>query len=139
MNQNLSRFHEAQSRNYADALREIRSGLKRTHWMWYVFPQLRGLGQSSMSVFYGINGMDEAKAYMADPVLRARLLEITNAVLELRSSSIRAVFGHPDDKKLKSCMTLFEAAAPDCGEFAQVLERFYGGERDRRTLRMLGM
>lgn len=137
MNQNLSRFHEAQSRSYASALEEIRRGRKTSHWMWYVFPQLRGLGRSSTSEFYGIDGMSEAKAYMADPVLRARLLEITGAVLELRGTSAVAVFGRPDDMKLKSCMTLFEAAAPECEVFAQVLDSFFDGRRDMRTLHML--
>ena len=132
----LSRFHKAQARDYAQALAEIRAGRKRSHWIWYIFPQILGLGFSTTSEFYAIRDLGEAKAYLADPVLRARLLEISGALLELDSSDPSAVMGYPDDLKLKSSMTLFELAEPDCPVFPAVLEKFYGGERDRRTIRL---
>ena len=132
----LSRFHRAQARDYAQALAEIRAGRKRSHWIWYIFPQILGLGFSTTSEFYAIRDLGEAKAYLADPVLRARLLEISGALLELDSSDPSAVMGYPDDLKLKSSMTLFELAEPDCPVFPAVLEKFYGGERDRRTIRL---
>ena len=132
----LFRFHRAQARDYAQALAEIRAGRKRSHWIWYIFPQILGLGFSSTSEFYAIRDLGEAKAYLADPVLRARLLEISGALLELDSSDPSAVMGYPDDLKLKSSMTLFELAEPDCPVFPSVLEKFYGGERDRRTIRL---
>ena len=136
MSYDLSRFHKAQQRDYADALAEIRAGRKRTHWIWYIFPQIQGLGFSSTSQYYAIRNLDEAKAYLADPVLRARLLEISQALLELPSSDPSAVMGYPDDMKLKSSMTLFELADPDCPVFPAVLEKFFGGERDRRSIRL---
>ncbi|MBQ6465459.1 MAG: DUF1810 domain-containing protein [Oscillospiraceae bacterium] len=136
MSYDLSRFHRAQSRDYAEALAEIRAGRKRSHWIWYIFPQIQGLGFSSTSQFYAITDLGEAKAYLADPLLRERLLEISGALLELPSSDPSAVMGYPDDLKLKSSMTLFELADPDCPVFPAVLEKFYGGERDRRTIRL---
>ena len=136
MSYDLSRFHRAQSRDYAEALAEIRAGRKRSHWIWYIFPQIQGLGFSSTSQFYAITDLGEAKAYLADPLLRERLLEISGALLELPSSDPSAVMGYPDDLKLKSSMTLFELAEPDCPVFPAVLEKFYGGERDRRTIRL---
>lgn len=136
MSYDLSRFHRAQQRDYADALSEIRAGRKRSHWIWYIFPQIAGLGFSSTSQFYAIQNLGEAKAYLADPVLRERLLEISGALLELPSSDPSAVMGYPDDLKLKSSMTLFELADPDCPVFPAVLEKFYGGERDRKTIRL---
>ena len=132
----LSRFHRAQARDYAQALAEIRAGRKRSHWIWYIFPQILGLGFSTTSEFYAIRDLGEANDYLADPVLRARLLEISGALLELDSSDPSAVMGYPDDLKLKSSMTLFELAEPDCPVFPAVLEKFYGGERDRRTVRL---
>ena len=132
----LSRFHRAQARDYAQALAEIRAGRKRSHWIWYIFPQILGLGFSTTSEFYAIRDLGEAKAYLADPVLRERLLEISGALLELDSSDPSAVMGYPDDLKLKSSMTLFELAEPDCPVFPAVLEKYYGGERDWRTIRL---
>ena len=134
--EDLSRFHRAQRGSYADALEEIRAGRKRSHWIWYIFPQLQGLGFSSTSQFYALRDLDEARAYLADPVLRERLLEISGALLALSSSDPSAVMGYPDDLKLQSCMTLFELADPECPVFPAVLEKFYGGERDKRTLRL---
>lgn len=134
----LSRFVEAQERDYRTALSEIRAGRKRTHWIWYVFPQLRGLGRSDMAMRYGIVDLDEARRYMAHPVLGARLVQISQALLELETSDANAVMGSPDDLKLRSCMTLFSVAASDQPVFQQVLDRFFGGEPDSRTLAMLG-
>ena len=109
----LDRFLTAQSRDYATALREIQNGRKRSHWIWYIFPQVAGLGMSSTSQYYAISGLDEARAYLREPTLRAHLLEISNALLALDESDPSVVFGFPDDLKLRSSMTLFAAAAPD--------------------------
>ena len=133
----LSRFLKAQERDYKTALAEIRSGRKRSHWIWYIFPQLKGLGFSTLSYHYGIDDIDEAKAYMKDPVLSARLIEISRALLTLDSSDPGRVMGFPDDLKLCSSMTLFHAAAPEEPVFSQVLEKFFGGRQDEKTLRIL--
>lgn len=134
---NLDRFLQAQSYQYEIALREIQNGRKQSHWMWYIFPQLRGLGQSSMAWEYGIANLDEAKAYLAHPVLGARLLEICNAALNTSSNNAMEVFGFPDNLKLKSSMTLFEAAAPQQPIFGQILTKFFNGGRDSVTLGIL--
>lgn len=134
----LEKFISAQDRDYARALEEIRSGRKRTHWMWYIFPQLQGLGFSSTAQYYGIRDLEQATDYMAHPVLGPRLVEISRALLELESSNPSSVMGCPDDLKLCSCMTLFELAAPGEPVFAAVLEKFYRGRRDRLTLDLLG-
>ena len=133
----LNRFITAQSRDYDRALSEIRAGRKRSHWIWYIFPQLKGLGMSSTSEFYGIDGLGEAKAYMENALLRERLLEISGALLTPDSNDASSVMGYPDDLKLRSSMTLFAEAAPECAVFQQVLDKFFGGEKDRSTLRML--
>lgn len=136
----LSRFRTAQAsvyNGYEVALREIRQGQKVRHWIWYCFPQLRGLGQSSTAWTYGIQGLQEAKAYLADPVLGTRLVEISRAMLDQPNPSAYAVLGGTDAMKLRSCMTLFEAAGPEEPVFAQVLDKFYRGSRDQRTLEML--
>ena len=135
----LSRFHNAQAHDYKTALSEIRSGRKRSHWIWYIFPQIEGLGFSSTSQYYAIRGLDEAKAYLADPVLRSRLEEISLALLDLDSSDPSAVMGYPDDLKLRSSMTLFAAVEPENGIFQSVLDKFFEGIPDERTLRLLGM
>lgn len=135
----LERFVNAQARDYEQALREIRGGHKRSHWIWYIFPQLQDLGHSGTAQYYGLRDLGEAKAYMAHPLLAAHLLEISEALLELDSSDPGAVMGYPDDLKLCSCMTLFELATPEQPVFAKVLEKFYGGRRDRLTLRLLGL
>ena len=137
MNYDLSRFLKAQAVDYETALAEIRAGRKRSHWIWYIFPQLKGLGFSPMAEHYGIDGIGEAEAYMKDPVLSARLVEISEALLTLQSSNPRAVMGSPDDMKLRSCMTLFHAAAPEVPVFPKVLKKYFGGCGDERTLRML--
>ena len=130
----LSRFHKAQQSSYKTALAEIRSGRKRSHWIWYIFPQIQGLGFSSTAQYYAIENLDEAKAYLADPVLRERLLEISNALLALDSCDPSEVMGYPDDLKLRSSMTLFSLAEPECTVFRDVLDKFYDGQEDSRTI-----
>ena len=134
----LDKYVSAQARDYDDALREIRGGRKRSHWIWYIFPQLDGLGYSPTAQYYGIRDLEQAKDYMAHPVLGPRLVEISEALLALPSSDPGAVMGYPDDLKLCSCMTLFELAAPEEPVFGRVLEKYYGGRRDRMTLKLLG-
>lgn len=133
----LERFIAAQAGSYACALGEIRAGRKRSHWMWYIFPQLRGLGRSFEANYYGIESLEEAKAYLAHPVLGPRLCQIAHALEMLPGNNPTAVMGRPDDMKLCSCMTLFEAAGG--GEvFSAVLEKYYRGMRDMRTLEKIG-
>ena len=134
----LERFVKAQKYDYDTALREIRSGRKRSHWMWYIFPQLQGLGYSSTAQYYGIRDLEEAQDYMEHPVLGPRLVEISEALLVLDTSDASAVMGYPDDLKLRSSMTLFELAAPGQPVFSRVLEKYYSGHRDRHTLELLG-
>ena len=118
------------------ALAELKAGRKRTHWMWFVFPQLRGLGQSSTARFFGIDLLEEARAYHAHPVLGPRLARCTEAVIACDAASLHAIFGSPDDLKFRSSMTLFEAATSD-SRFAEALERWCAGERDPATVRLL--
>ena len=134
---NIDRFLQAQAYNYDDALREIRSGRKQSCWMWYVFPQIRGLGQSSMARTYELESMKEAKEYLAHPVLGARLQEICEAALQTESDNAGMVFGFPDDMKLRSSMTLFEQADPKNLIYGKVLDKFFHGNRDEMTLRIL--
>ena len=134
----LERFLTAQERDYATALREIRSGRKRSHWIWYIFPQLKDLGYSETAKYYGIKDLDEAKAYLSEPTLRARLIEISEALLSLRVNDPETVMGYPDDLKLRSSMTLFAAADPEEPVFGQVLEKFFHGRPDQRTLDLIG-
>ena len=133
----LSRFLEAQKNSYDTALREIKAGRKRSHWMWYIFPQIRGLGYSAMAQHYAIRDLGEAREYLRHPVLGPRLIEISEALLALEESDPRRVMGSPDDLKLRSCMTLFQSAAPDQSVFGKVLDKFYGGSPDGRTLEIL--
>ena len=135
---NLQRFLDAQARDYAAALAEIKSGRKRSHWMWYVFPQVQGLGFSSTSQHYAIRDLAEAAAYLKHPVLGKRLVEISTALLELAGSDANRVFGSPDDLKLKSSMTLFAAVPGAHAVFAQVLAKYFGGVPDTKTLHLLG-
>ena len=134
----LGRFVQAQERNYAEALAEIRRGEKRTHWMWYVFPQFAGLGFSSTSKLYAIKSIDEAKAYLSHPVLGPRLMECAEAALKIEGRSAREIFGSPDDLKLKSCATLFASMLPPDSVFERVLEKYYAGEKDAKTLGLIG-
>ena len=135
----LDRFLDAQRGDYAAALAEVRRGRKTSHWMWYIFPQIAGLGQSSTARYYSIRDLEEAREYYAHPVLGQRLREISGALLVLRGSDPVAVFGGIDSMKLKSSMTLFSLAAPDDPVFQQVLDKYYGGEQDALTLRILGL
>ena len=135
----LDRFLDAQRDDYAAAQAEVRRGRKTSHWMWYIFPQIAGLGQSSTARYYSIRDLEEAREYYAHPVLGQRLREISGALLELRGSDPVAVFGGIDSMKLKSSMTLFAVAAPDDPLFQQVLDKYYGGEQDALTLRILGL
>lgn len=135
----LERFISAHRINYDQALSEIRNGKKRSHWMWYIFPQLKGLGCSSTSDYYGIENLEEAKCFLKDEYLGAHLIEISSALLILDSNDARMVMGKPDDKKLKSSMTLFSAAAPQEKVFLRVLEKYFNGRPDYRTLGKLGL
>ncbi len=134
---NLTRFVDAQAQMYETALSEIRAGQKMSHWIWFIFPQLKELGYSPTAQFYGIADLAEAKAYLAHPTLRARLIEISEALLALNDSDPSSVMGYPDDLKLCSSMTLFEAADPSIPVFTKVLEKFYAGKRDEQTLKLL--
>jgi uncharacterized protein (DUF1810 family) len=133
----LARFVEAQAATYENALAELRAGTKRTHWMWFVFPQLRGLGRSGTALHFGLDGRAEADAYWRHDVLRGRLVECARLVVTHSDLTAHAIFGSPDDQKLRSCMTLFEAVAYDEPVFGDVLGRFYGGERDAATIALL--
>ena len=135
----LQRFTDAQKRSYVTAREEIRRGRKRSHWMWYIFPQMRGLGFSSNAHYYGIVGLEEARAYLADPYLGGNLREISGLLLELDTNDPYRVFGTPDDMKLHSSMTLFALVSEEGSVFHRVLDKFYGGTMDRGTLRILGM
>ena len=134
---NLERFQRAQAFDYDTALREIRDGRKESHWMWYVFPQMKGLGHSSMADYYGISGKEEARAYLADPVLGPHLMEISEALMELEDKNAAAIFGFPDVLKLRSSMTLFAAVSEENSVFQRVLDAYYHGEKDERTLELL--
>ncbi len=129
----LDRFVSAQAGVYEGVLDELRQGRKTGHWIWFIFPQVAGLGSSSMSQHYAIGSLDEARAYLAHPVLGARLRECAGIVLETRGRTASDIFGSLDAMKVRSCMTLFHRAAPDEPVFAQVLERFYGGVADEAT------
>ena len=129
----LERFVAGQRSSYADALAELRQGRKTGHWIWYVFPQLVGLGHSALSERYGIVSLEEARAYLEHPVLGPRLRECAAALMQVRERSADEVLGRTDAMKVRSSMTLFHRAAPDEPVFAQVLERFYGGVPDRVT------
>ena len=134
----LHRFLEAQENSYSQALAELRRGAKRGHWIWFIFPQLAGLGRSETSRYYGITGLAEAKAYADHPVLGERLRASTLAVLAHEDKTAEDVFGGLDAMKLRSSMTLFDAAAEAAGPFRQVLDQFFDGAPDEATLKMLG-
>ena len=133
----LERFLDAQASVIARVQSALRAGAKRTHWMWFVFPQIAGLGHSAMAERYAIASLDEAKAYAAHPVLGARLRECTALVLAVEGKAAHAIFGSPDDLKFHSCMTLFARAAPEEPLFAQALERFFSGREDPLTVERL--
>lgn len=129
----LQRFVDAQAPVYEQAVAELRMGRKRTHWMWFVFPQLRGLGFSTTAMRYGIASIDEARAYLAHPVLGPRLVDCTRRVLAVRDRTAHEIFGSPDDTKFRSSMTLFAHADPATPEFRAALDKYYGGEEDPLT------
>ena len=133
----LERFVDAQDGAYEAVRAELRAGRKMTHWMWFVFPQLRGLGHSATARYFGIASAAEAAAYLAHPVLGARLRECVEWVLAVQGSTAHAIFGPPDDLKFRSSMTLFREAAPDEAAFQAALDRYFAGEADPRTLELL--
>jgi uncharacterized protein (DUF1810 family) len=133
----LARFVAAQATDYPRALAELRAGRKETHWMWYILPQLRGLGSSSRASFYGIGSAAEAQAYLAHPVLGPRLKECVAAMNALEESNPAHVLGHVDAAKFRSCLTLFRAVAPQDADFARALDKFYRGMADQRTIALL--
>jgi uncharacterized protein (DUF1810 family) len=134
---NLQRFVDAQEPVIDQVKQELRSGRKRSHWMWFVFPQMEGLGSSPKSQHYGIASEAGATAYLTHPVLAPRLRECTELVLGIDDRSANAIFGHPDDLKFRSSMTLFEAVADDSTLFSDALEQYYDGDRDTNTLELL--
>lgn len=133
---NLSRFYEASDWNYDIALKEIQQGRKRSHWIWFIFPQMRGLGFSSNAQYYGITGRTEAEAFLRDEILGSRLREITAALLEHRGKSVQDILGYIDAIKVRSSMTLFDLVSPN-DIFAKVLDEFYDGRRCERSLRLI--
>ena len=133
---NLRRFHEAQKDTYERALQELSRGHKDSHWMWFIFPQLKGLGRTEYSLYYGIDGKEEAIAYLKDPVLKQRLIRLCEVLLKTETDDPEKIFSRIDAVKLRSCMTLFDAVS-DEAIFQTVLDRFYQGNKDRKTLRML--
>lgn len=135
---NLQRFLDAQKSSYQTALAEIKNGKKRSHWMWYIFPQAQGLGFSETSKFYAIKEASEAETYLQHPILGQRLIEISEVLLGLKTNNATQVFGSPDDLKLKSSMTLFAALDDTNPVFQAVLDKFFGGSKDQKTLSIIG-
>lgn len=138
-NYNLERFIEAQLKDYTTALSEIKRGRKQSHWMWYIFPQVLGLGYTSTSIQYAIKDLDEAAAYLRNEVLSKRLIEISNALLALETNDAHKIFGSPDDVKLRSSMTLFTLVPGADKVFQKVLDKFFKGKKDDRTLQILNI
>ena len=134
---NLSRFVEAQERDYTTALAEIKAGRKRSHWIWYVFPQVEGLGFSATSRHFAIRSEDEARAYLEHPVLGPRLRDCAEAVLAIDGRTAHEIFGSPDDMKLRSCATLFAAVSPEGSAFQRILDKYFEARRDERTIELL--
>lgn len=133
----LNRFVKAQTSDYARALAEIRQGKKRSHWMWYIFPQYAGLGFSATSQHYAIKSLAEAEAYLQHPILGDRLVECAEAVLQVNGRSAYEIFGSPDDLKLRSCATLFAQVSPAGSVFQQLLDQYFQGEPDAKTLKLI--
>jgi uncharacterized protein (DUF1810 family) len=134
----LARFVRAQENDYEQALSEIKSGRKRTHWMWYIFPQIDGIAFSSTSKRYSIKSVAEARAYLAHPILGPRLLKCAEEVVRVEGRTATDIFGTPDDVKLRSCATLFVCVSPRNSVFDRLLDKYYGGGRDGKTLELLG-
>lgn len=135
---NLERFVQAQNDVYDNVLLELRNGRKRSHWMWFIFPQIEGLGFSPISQLYSIKSLAEATAYLSHPILGPRLVECAETVLAAEGRSAHEMFGSPDDMKLKSCATLFARVSSPGSPFHKILDRYYSGARDTRTLDLLG-
>lgn len=135
----LNRFVQAQAHNFDVALAEIRGGHKRSHWMWYIFPQFTGLGYSAMSQRYAIRSSAEARAYLNHPILGSRLLRCCETLLAIEGRSAYEIFGSPDDLKLKSCATLFASVSSEGSVFERLLDRYFQGERDNKTLELLNI
>jgi uncharacterized protein (DUF1810 family) len=133
----LNRFVRAQEKQYEIALSEIRNGKKRSHWMWYIFPQLAGLGKSGTSLIYGIKNLEEAYSYLQHPLLGKRLEEISNVLLQFPGNNAHTIFGSPDDLKLRSCMTLFSEVPDAAAVFEKVLIKFFKGLKDPLTVELL--
>ena len=134
---NLNRFISAQETIYPLVIKELQNGKKTSHWMWFIFPQIEGLGQSSTAKYYSIKSINEAKEYIDHPILGKRLLECSNIILKIGCGSVEDIFGYPDYLKLKSCMTLFNYAAPKQKVFADVLNKYFAGEQDEQTISIL--
>ncbi len=134
---NLSRFVQAQGTMYDDVLAELNRGKKVNHWMWFIFPQVKGLGISSTSEYFGISGVEEAKAYLRHPILGKRLLECSEALLDIEERSATVILGYPDDIKLRSSMSLFEFVSEPNSIFTEVLNKFFQGRRDEKTICIL--
>lgn len=134
---NLARFLQAQEPIYSQALAELKRGRKSSHWMWFIFPQVEGLGLSPTSIKYAVKGIEEAEAYLEHSTLSARLEECCKAVLAVQGRTAHEIFGSPDDMKLRSSMTLFAAVSPEGSIFERVLAKFFDGERDEKTLELL--
>ena len=134
---NLQRFVDAQATAYRQVCEELRAGRKRSHWIWFIFPQIRGLGHSEMAQHYGVSSREEAEAYLAHPVLGARLRECTRLVVEVEGRSVDQIFGYPDNLKFRSSMSLFASAAQDEPVFRQALQKYFGGQLDPNTVALL--
>lgn len=134
---NVNRFLEAQNSKYLDALKEIKQGKKLTHWMWFVFPQIKGLGFTDYNIFYGIENLEEAQAYYDHPILGKHLIEITQALLQIDNKTALEIMGKPDERKLQSCMTLFSLLPNANKVFEQIIDKYYQGKKDDRTLELL--
>jgi len=135
----LDRFLKAQESTYRQAFAEIEAGRKKSHWIWYIFPQLAGLGFSENSKYYGITDLAEAEHFLQHPVLGSRLIDVSNVLLKHSTNDAHKIFGSPDDMKVKSCMTLFSLIPGSDGVFDKVLDKFFNGAKDQKTLRLLGM
>lgn len=136
--EDVSRFVKAQERMYETALEEVRNGRKESHWIWYVFPQLRGLGRTYNANYYGIADLEEACRYLEEPTLKAHMDEILDVLLDLSTDDSEWIFGVLDAMKLRSSMTLFDLVSPN-DRFARVLDKFFDGRRDHQTLKMIGV
>ncbi len=134
---NLQRFIQAQADIYPDVLEELRAGRKRSHWMWFIFPQLKGLGVSEISRYYAISNLEEARAFFSHPILGKRLLECCQILNQLTNHTAYEIFGFPDEMKLRSCLTLFHLAVPDEAIFDFLLDQYFNAEIDEKTIELL--